>query len=86
MDTVYLQSTNFHLEPLNLEMENEYNLNVIKEITATSSFLSMERNVKKCKNEESFDECVTNKYIDELIEKCKCLPLTLRFTNEVNKN
>ena len=27
-------------------MENEYNLNVIKEITATSSFLSMERNVK----------------------------------------
>ena len=64
-------------------MENEYNLNVIKEITATSSFLSMERNVRKCQNDESFDECVTRKYIDNLIKKCNCLPLNLRLTYKV---
>ena len=64
-------------------MENEYNLNVIKEIIATSSFLSIERNVRKCQNDESFDECVTRKYIDDLITKCKCLPLNLRLTKKV---
>ena len=83
MDTVYLQSTNFHLEPLNLEIGNEYNLNVIKEITATSSFLSMERNVRKCQNNVSFDVCVTSKYIDNLIKKCNCLPFNLRLTEKV---
>ena len=64
-------------------MENEYNLNVIKEIIATSSFLSMERNVRKCQDDETFDNCVTSKYIDDLIQKCKCLPLNLRLTEKV---
>ena len=73
----------FYLEPLNLEIDNEYNLNVIKEITATSSFLSMDRNVKKCQDDRTFDDCVTIKYIDDLIKKCKCLPLNLRLTDKV---
>ena len=73
----------FYLEPLNLEIDNEYNLNVIKEITATSSFLSMDRNVKKCQDDRTFDDCVTIKYIDDLIKKCKCLPLNLRLTEMV---
>ena len=64
-------------------MENEYNLNVIKEITATSSFLSMERNVRKCRDDETFDECATSKFIDDLIKKCNCLPLNLRITEKV---
>ena len=74
------------LEPLYLELENNYNLNVIKELKTASSFFLIDETVRKCKDDLTFDECVTNKYIDELIEKCKCLPLTLRFTNEVNKN
>ena len=64
-------------------MENEYNVNVIKEITTTSSFQSMERNERKCQNDISFDECVTNNYIDNLNKKCKCLPLNLRLTEKV---
>ena len=58
-------------------------MNVIKEITATSSFLSMDRNVRKCQDAETFDDCVTIKYIDDLIKKCNCLPLHLRLTEEV---
>ena len=83
MSTSFNLSTKFYLEPLNLEFGNEYNLNVIKEITATSSFLSMVRNVRKCQDDESFDECVTTKYIDNLIKKCNCLPLNLRLTEKV---
>ena len=64
-------------------MENECNLNVIKEITATSSFLSLDRNVRKCQDDETFEECVTSKYIDNLIKKCNCLPLDLRLTEKV---
>ena len=64
-------------------MENECNLNVIKEITATSSFLSLDRNVRKCQDDETFDDCVTRKYIDDLIRQCNCLPLNLRLTEKV---
>ena len=64
-------------------MENEYNVNVIKEITTTSSFQSMERNERKCQNDKSFDECVTSNYIDNINKKCKCLPLNLRLTEKV---
>ena len=50
---------------------------------ATSSFLSMERNVRKCQDDISFDECVTREYVDNLIKKCNCLPLNLRLTEKV---
>ena len=43
----------------------------------------MESNVKKCQNDETFDECVTSKYIDDLIKRCDCLPLNLRLTEKV---
>ena len=63
--------------------ENEYNLNVVKEISATESFLSMNRDVSKCQDDETWDECVTRKYINDLKDKCKCLPLSLRLLDKV---
>ena len=43
----------------------------------------MDRNVKICQVNETFDECVTRKYIEGFIKKCKCLPLDLRLTEKV---
>ena len=63
--------------------ENEYNLNVVKEISATDSFLSMDRDVSKCQDDETFDECATKKHINHLKDKCKCLPLSLSLMDEV---
>ena len=78
-----------NLEPLHLELENEYNLNVVKEISATELFLSdslfMDKDVRKCQDDETIDECVTGKYINDLKDKCKCLPLNLRINEEVIK-
>ena len=65
-------------------MENRYNLNVLKEITASNSFLSLEKDVRKCQDMETFNECVTTKFIRDIKSKCKCLPLNLRLNMKVN--
>ena len=61
--------------------ENEYNLNVVKEISATESFLSMDRGISKCEDDETYDECVTKNYINDLKDRCKCLPLSLSLNS-----
>ena len=45
----------------------EYNLNVLKEIDATDSYLDLSEEVKGCQNEESFVNCTTRNFIDSLL-------------------
>ena len=54
-----------------------YNLNVIKDIKATSYFLDLDDDVKRC-NIEPFDECITRHYIQEINKNCKCLPIGMK--------
>ena len=69
------------LEPVQLLGEGEYNLNEIKKITVTKSFLGMDRD---CKNEdEPVYNCTTKNYIDACIKECGCLPLSISLSNEV---
>ena len=70
------------LKPLKLPLERKYNLNVMKEVTVTDSFLTLDKDIKGCQ-EESFDACRTRKYKTELIDKCQCLPFKIRLTDEV---
>ena len=60
----------------------EHLLNVIKEVTVTDSFLSMDKEITGCQK-ESYDECATRKYLNALINNCQCLPFYLRLTKEV---
>ena len=55
----------------------------MKEITVTDSFLSLAEDVRECKDHETFDECVTKRYIDDLKEHCKCIPINIRGNEEV---
>ena len=57
-------------------------MNVIKVITVTDSFLSMDKNIRGCQ-QESFDDCMTEKYINNLKNFCQCLPFQLRLYEEV---
>ena len=57
-------------------------MNVIKVITVTDSFLSMDKNIRGCQ-QESYDECMTKKYINDLKHFCQCLPFQLRLSEEV---
>ena len=63
----------------------KYNIYIIKEIGVTDSFLTLDKDIRGCQ-EESYDECTTKKYKNDLITKCQCLPFHLRFTEEVGRN
>ena len=65
-------------EPLKLSLDKNYFLNVIKEIRVTDSFLSLDQETIGCQR----DVCATRKFKDTLSNKCKCLPLQLRITDE----
>ena len=72
-------------EPVTLIGEGEYNLNVLKEIKATDSYLGLDQDVRKCQNDEPLSNCTTKKYIEAILSQCKCLPSNLRLSNEVRK-
>ena len=63
--------------------EGQYNLNNIKEISVTDSFMGLDKNTRKCQNIETYDDCKTRFYIEHLKQKCGCLPLSLRLTGKV---
>ena len=71
------------LEPVNLDGEGKYNLNVLKEISVTESYLGLDQEVKGCQNDEALEECRARNYIDTLLQQCKCLPLSIRVSEKV---
>ena len=76
---------NYLSEPLELSLEKMYyHLNVIKEITVTDSFLTLNKNIRGCQ-EESFDDCMTWKYKKILKDECQCLPFQIRSNEQVSK-
>ena len=56
----------------------------MKEISVTDDFLTLDKSIIKCQNEESLQDCKTRKYIDTTVEQCKCLPFGKRNNNEVS--
>ena len=73
------------IEEVKLIGEGEYNLNALKEVKATESFLGLDQEVRGCQNEESLHKCSTRKHIKNLIEQCGCLPFNMRLSDEVGK-
>ena len=70
-------------EPLELPLDLEYKMNVVKEISVTDPFLSLDKNIRGCQ-EESYNECTTRIHMNALISKCNCLPFQLRLNEEVS--
>ena len=73
------------IEPVSLIGEGEYNLNVLKEIKATDSFLGLDQDVRKCQNDEPLFNCTTRKFIKDILTECSCLPSNLRISNKVRQ-
>ena len=71
------------LEEVKLIGEGEYNLNALKEVKATDSFLGLDQEVRGCQNEVSLHNCSTRKHINTLIKQCGCLPFNIRLSDEV---
>ena len=58
-------------------------MNVIKDISVTDSFLSLDKGTRGCQ-EDSYDECTTRKCRNTFINKCQCLPFQIRLNEEVS--
>ena len=72
-----------HLDPLELFGEGQYNLNNIKEISVTDSFMGLDGDTIQCQNVETYDDCKTRLHVRQLRQECGCLPLSLRLSEEV---
>ena len=64
--------------------EGEYNLNNLKEISVTDSYMGLDR--KNCQNVKAYDDCKTHSHIQNLRQKCGCLPISLRISEKVKFN
>ena len=64
-------------EPIKMIGEGEYNLDTLKEIKVTDSYLGLDQHIKECQNEEAFYACTTRNFKESALEKCGCLPLSL---------
>ena len=65
-------------------MGNEYNMNNVKEISVTKDFLTLDKNIKKCQSKESLQDCKTRKYINTMVQQCKCLSFAISNDDEVS--
>lgn len=75
---------NFHIaDPVSLFGEGLYNLNSVKYISVTDSFKGLDRNIKKCQSIETIENCKTRLYIETMRQKCGCLPISLRLSDQV---
>ena len=68
---------------MKLTGEGEYNLNELKVIEVTDSFLSMDQEDRKCQSNEPILNCTTKYYTEELIKQCGCLPFNIRLSDQV---
>ena len=83
-DAVVLVILNSSLDPLILHGEGSYNLNVVKDIKVTDSFMSLSQRAKQCQNKEAYLDFKTEEYLHALVDTCKCLPFGLKYFNDTN--
>ena len=71
-------------EPVELFGEGAYNINVLKEIEATDSYMGLNQNVIECQNVEPLFNCTTRQRIEAFQRECGCPPFSVRISNKVN--
>ena len=50
----------------------------------TDEFLRLDENDRQCQNEESGDECLSRKYVENIMKQCKCLPFNIKLSGKVS--
>ena len=64
--------------------EGKFNLNALKEIKVTESYIGLDESVKDCQTEEAIEDCETRNYINAVLHQCECLPLSIRINTKVH--
>ena len=65
--------------------EGEYNINDLKEIMVTESYLGLDQDTRKCQNYEPFYNCTTRQYISTILDQCGCLPHNMVNATKISK-
>ena len=73
-----------YIEPVKLIGEGKYNLNDIKEIKVTDSYMKLDKDFRGCQNEEEINHCTTKQYLDSLLKDCGCLTFSISTHRNVN--
>ena len=73
-----------YVDPVRLFGEGQFNLNNMKEISVTDSFLGLDRETRNCQNTETYNNCRTRLYVENLRRECGCLPLSIKLSEKVN--
>ena len=87
MKRVYTNKVNVYslfLDSLILHGEGSYNLNVVKEMKVTDSYMGLPHDVKQCQNKEVYLDCKTEEYLHAVMNTCMCLPFGLKYFNDSN--
>ena len=66
------------LEPVKQFGEGNYELGNIQMVETTEDFKTMRPSVRECQTETTFEDCVTQRYLELLMERCSCLPFNLQ--------
>ena len=63
--------------PVVLNGEGNYNLDEVKQIVVTESFLGLDENTRGCQDRYSIENCTTMSYLQRVMDQCGCLPYNL---------
>ena len=63
--------------------DGQYNVNNVKELKVTESFLGLDEKVKDCQDNEAIQNCTTRQYLHSILEKCGCLPINMKLSHKV---
>ena len=74
--------------PLKLYGGGNFALAAVKEIDVTEEYLEMSKDITKCQNKISLEECETKEYFEQMVEKCKCIPFKLghKYMVDISRN
>ena len=65
-------------EPIELVGEGHYALEDIKDIKVTEEFLGLGQDITKCQTREFRADCVSRRYLEQVLTSCHCAPLYIR--------
>ena len=66
-------------DPVTLLGEGQYNINSLKKIKVSDSFLGLDEKDRGCQTKESFDQCTTNHFMMTSKKQCDCLPYPINI-------
>ena len=66
------------LDSMKVSPGYHYKLSVLKENEVTDKFMALSDEKKGCSSEK-FENCRTRKLVDNVIEKCGCIPLQMKI-------